>query len=160
MLFSGEKTPLQPLVCPWRCGSTALQTAVGAYRREDVVARALAAAAGFGAHPAMLHVLRMPLALLAAQPTRPSAGLKRRPRHLRIERRLSRENLAGGVADAAQSRSSRIQRANICMSPSPRQASAQAAQVCSQSKQAWMHSTNALGSTAAPLGFVSSIRRA
>jgi hypothetical protein len=52
-----------------------------------------------------------------------------------------------------------MQRASICMSPSPRQASAQAVQLCSQSKQAWMHSTNALGSTAAPLGCVSSIRR-
>ncbi len=47
----------------------------------------------------MLHVLRMPLALFTAQPTRPGAGLKRRPRHLRIERRLSREDLASGVAD-------------------------------------------------------------
>jgi hypothetical protein len=51
-----------------------------------------------------------------------------------------------------------MQRASICMSPSPRQASAQAVQLCSQSKQAWMHSTNTLGSTAAPLGCVSSIR--
>src|SRR5919107_6455323 len=61
---------------------------------------------------------------------------------------------------SAQSRSSLMQRASICRSSSPRQASAQAVQAWAQSKQASMHSTSAFASTAGSLGFVSIIRRA
>jgi hypothetical protein len=53
-----------------------------------------------------------------------------------------------------------MQRASICMSPSPMQASAQVVQAWAQSKQASMHSTNALVSTTTPLGFVSTICQA
>src|SRR5829696_221560 len=61
---------------------------------------------------------------------------------------------------SAQSRSRRMHRVSICTSCLPRQASAQAVQAWAQSKQASMHSTSAVVSKAAPLGFASIICRA
>ena len=44
-------------------------------------------------------MLGVPLALLSAHPARPRARLQSRSRHLRVERRLPREDLAGGIAE-------------------------------------------------------------
>jgi hypothetical protein len=67
-------------------------------RREDAIASLLAAAAGFGAHPAVLVVVSMPLALVPADSACPSAGLKSSTCHLWVESCLAGEYLAGGFA--------------------------------------------------------------
>jgi hypothetical protein len=65
---------------------------------QDIIAGALAAATGFSAHPAMLHVLCMTLALLTAESASPSAGFKSGPCHLRIESRLAGQDLTSSIA--------------------------------------------------------------
>ena len=73
---------------------------LGVERRQEVVACALAVTAGLSTHPAVFVMLGMPFALVPAEPARLNAGLKRRPRHLRVERRLPRQYLAGSGAYA------------------------------------------------------------
>jgi hypothetical protein len=65
---------------------------------EDVVASLLAAAAGFGAYPAVLVVVGMLLALVPANLTCPGSGLKSGTCHLCAEGRLAGQYLAGGFA--------------------------------------------------------------
>src|SRR3712207_3345902 len=68
-------------------------------RREGVIASLLAAAAGFGTHPAMLVVLSMLLALVPADSACPSAGLKSSTCHFCVESCLAGEYLAGCSAN-------------------------------------------------------------
>src|SRR5919112_3831054 len=70
---------------------------LGAYRGEEVVAGALATAAGLGTDTAVLVVFGVLLALLAAQPARLGTGVQRSLLHLRVEGRLAREDLAGRI---------------------------------------------------------------
>ena len=69
------------------------------HRCEQRVARLLAAAAGFGADPAVLVVMGMPLALISTGTTRCGAGLDGRTEDAEIELRLARHHPAGGVAE-------------------------------------------------------------
>jgi len=66
---------------------------------EDAITSLLAAAAGFGAHPAVLVVLGVVLALLCAQATHLRAGLKASAQHLGLRPHLPGENSAGSVAN-------------------------------------------------------------
>src|SRR5215212_6875655 len=66
---------------------------------QDAVAGTLATATGRGAHPAMLHVLRMLLALLTTESASVGTGLQRHSRQFRLRRRLARKNTPGGKAD-------------------------------------------------------------
>jgi hypothetical protein len=68
------------------------------HRGEDVITSLLAAAAGFGAHPTVLVVVSMLLALVPADSACPSAGLKSGTCHLYVEGRLAGQYLAGGFA--------------------------------------------------------------
>jgi hypothetical protein len=70
----------------------------GLDRGEDAITSLLAVAAGFGAHPAMLVVLSMLLALVPADAACPSAGLKSGTCHLCVESRLAGQYLASGFA--------------------------------------------------------------
>ena len=112
----------------------------------------------FGTHPTVLVVVTMLLALVPADSACPSAGLKSGTCHLCFEGRLAGHYLAGGTTHVGTVEAELMQRASICTSPSPMQASAQAMKLCSQTKQAWMHSIKVLGSSAVPLRCVSSIR--
>ena len=69
------------------------------HRCEQRVARLLAAAAGFGADPAVLVVMGMPLALISTGTARCGAGLDGRTEDAEIELRLARHHPAGGVAE-------------------------------------------------------------
>jgi hypothetical protein len=65
---------------------------------EHRFAGSFAALASFGAHPAMLMMRGVLLTLLTANTASFRAGLQSRPRRLRLEGRLAREYLSGGVA--------------------------------------------------------------
>ena len=105
-------------------------------RREKLVARVLAATAGFGAEPAVLVVGGVPVALLGTGDAGHCTGFD----HCTEEREI-RSGLAGHerpVASqaSAQSRQSRIQRTIPCTSSSARSASAQLVQLAAQSMHA------------------------
>jgi hypothetical protein len=67
-------------------------------RREDVVAGLLAVTASLGAHPAVLIVGGVVLALVAAQTASLGARLEGGPRHLRLEGRLTGEDPTRRIA--------------------------------------------------------------
>jgi hypothetical protein len=67
-------------------------------RREDVVAGLLAVTASLGAHPAVLIVGGVVLALVAAQTASLGTRLEGGPRHLRLEGRLTGEDPTRGIA--------------------------------------------------------------
>ena len=67
-------------------------------RGDDVVARLLAATASLDAHPAVLVVGGVLLALRTAKAARLGAGPKGSPRHLGLEGRLAGEDTSRGVA--------------------------------------------------------------
>src|ERR687889_2881123 len=71
---------------------------LGAYRGEEVVARAFAATAGLSADAAVLVVLGVPLALVPAHLASLGAGLQGGRRYLNVKGRLAEEDLAGRVA--------------------------------------------------------------
>src|SRR5919107_1995730 len=71
---------------------------LGAYRGEEVVARAFAATAGLSADAAVLVVLGVLLTLVPARLASLGAGLQDGLRCLRLEGRLAGEDLAGRVA--------------------------------------------------------------
>jgi len=68
------------------------------HRREQLAARPLAAAAGFGADPAVLVVMGVPPALISAGTAGCGAGLDGRAYDAEIELRLARHHAAGGDA--------------------------------------------------------------
>jgi hypothetical protein len=74
------------------------QNSLGRYGREDVVAGTLAATASLSAHPAVLVVGSVLLALIPAKAASFGTGLERRPRHLRLEGRLTGKDPARSVA--------------------------------------------------------------
>ena len=85
----GKRTGLQS---PSRCPNPLL------HRGEQPAARPLAAAAGFGADPAVLVVMGVPLALIPAGTAGCGAGLDGRAEDAKIGLRLARHHAAGGVA--------------------------------------------------------------
>ncbi len=71
---------------------------LGAYRGEEVVARAFAATAGLSADAAVLVVLGVPLTFLATRATGRGTGLDRCAEHADIGRGLAGKDATRGVA--------------------------------------------------------------